>query len=72
MSSQKNQKIFEKGRTRRVMTVLEIYVLLIKFFFFLLIFPGLGDIQKFQGNDTTMDHFKLVLRDGNFLLVGAR
>lgn len=35
-------------------------------------FSGLGDIQKFQGNDTTMDHFKLVLRDGNFLLVGAR
>lgn len=70
MSSQKNLKIFEKGRTRRVMTLLENYVLLIKFF--LLIFPGLGDIQKFQGNDTTMDHFKLVLRDGNFLLVGAR
>lgn len=71
MSSQKNLKIFEKGRTRRVMTMLEKYVLLITFFF-LLIFPGLGDIQKFQGNDTTMDHFKLVLRDGNFLLVGAR
>lgn len=71
MSSQKNQKISEKGQTRRVMTLLENYVLLIKFFF-LLIFPGLGDIQKFQGNDTTMDHFKLVLRDGNFLLVGAR
>lgn len=70
MSSQKNQKISEKGRTRRVMTLLENYVLLI--IFFSLIFPGLGDIQKFQGNDTTMDHFKLVLRDGNFLLVGAR
>lgn len=69
MSSQKNRKISEKGRTksddfaRKLCFINKI---------FSLIFPGLGDIQKFQGNDTTMDHFKLVLRDGNFLLVGAR
>lgn len=33
---------------------------------------GPEEILKFQGNDTVVDHFKLVLRDGNSLLIGAR
>lgn len=39
-----------------------------------ILFPSLGsdDYFKFQGNDSTIDHFKLVLRDGNSLLVGGR
>lgn len=30
------------------------------------------DVQRFQGNDSATDHFKLILRDGDSLLVGAR
>lgn len=30
------------------------------------------DVQRFQGNDSAIDHFKLILRDGDSLLVGAR
>lgn len=30
------------------------------------------DVQRFQGNDSAVDHFKLILRDGDSLLVGAR
>lgn len=33
---------------------------------------GPDEVLKFQGNDTVIDHFKLVLRDGNSLLIGAR
>lgn len=36
------------------------------------LFTGPEEVLKFQGNDTVVDHFKLVLRDGNSLLVGAR
>ena len=30
------------------------------------------DVQRFHGNDSATDHFKLILRDGDSLLVGAR
>uniref|UniRef100_A0A1B0DLJ8 Uncharacterized protein n=1 Tax=Phlebotomus papatasi TaxID=29031 RepID=A0A1B0DLJ8_PHLPP len=33
---------------------------------------GSEEILRFQGNDTTIDNFKLMLRDGNSLLIGAR
>ncbi|XP_037911810.1 semaphorin-1A isoform X2 [Hermetia illucens] len=33
---------------------------------------GSEDVLRFAGNETAIDHFKLVLRDGNSLLVGAR
>ncbi|XP_055857492.1 semaphorin-1A isoform X3 [Episyrphus balteatus] len=33
---------------------------------------GPEDVLKFLGNDTILDHFKLVTKDGNSLLVGAR
>ncbi|XP_055903183.1 semaphorin-1A isoform X3 [Eupeodes corollae] len=33
---------------------------------------GPEDVLKFLGNDTVLDHFKLVTKDGNSLLVGAR
>lgn len=36
------------------------------------IVTGSEDVLKFQGNDTVVDYFKLVLRDGNSLLIGAR
>lgn len=36
------------------------------------LFTGPEEVLKFQGNDTIVDHFKLVLRDGNSLLIGAR
>lgn len=31
-----------------------------------------GEVQRFTGNDSAIDHFKLILRDGDSLLVGAR
>lgn len=45
---------------------------LIDGFPFLFPFAGSEDVLKFQGNDTVVDYFKLVLRDGNSLLVGSR
>lgn len=30
------------------------------------------DVQRFTGNDSAIDHFKLILRDGDSLLVGGR
>ncbi|XP_055681503.1 semaphorin-1A [Lutzomyia longipalpis] len=33
---------------------------------------GSEEILRFQGNDTTIDNFKLMLRDGHSLLIGAR
>lgn len=33
---------------------------------------GTDDVLKFLGNETVVDNFKIVLRDGNSLLVGAR
>uniref|UniRef100_A0A1B0FJD0 Sema domain-containing protein n=1 Tax=Glossina morsitans morsitans TaxID=37546 RepID=A0A1B0FJD0_GLOMM len=30
------------------------------------------DVLKFLGNESVVDHFKLVTRDGDSLLVGAR
>lgn len=39
------------------------------------IFPivsGVDDTHKFLGNDTHTDYFRLLLRDGNYLLVGGR
>lgn len=39
---------------------------------FAFLFLGNEEVLKFQGNDSVVDHFKLVLRDGNSLLIGAR
>lgn len=53
----------------RVLSSHELYTI-----YNVILFPSLGsdDYFKFQGNDSTIDHFKLVLRDGNSLLVGGR
>lgn len=40
--------------------------------FYNFVVAGSEDVLKFQGNDTVVDYFKLVLRDGNSLLIGAR
>ena len=45
------------------------YNIIIMFFLFI---SGAEDVLKFQGNDSVVDYFKLVLRDGNSLLIGAR
>lgn len=44
------------------------------FLMIFLLFSSLGGdiVSKFQGNESAVDHFKLVLRDGNSLLVGGR
>lgn len=36
------------------------------------LFSGAEDVLKFHGNDSTVDHFRLVLRVGDSLLVGGR
>ncbi|KAI5744325.1 hypothetical protein M8J76_001259 [Diaphorina citri] len=33
---------------------------------------GAGDVYRFSGNETHTDHFKLVLLDGNSILIGGR
>lgn len=41
-----------------------------KYLFFFV--TGADDVLKFQGNDSTIDHFRLILRVGDSLLVGGR
>lgn len=53
-----------------ILNYLHIFMQMLKCIFVL--FTGPEEVLKFQGNDTVVDHFKLVLRDGNSLLVGAR
>lgn len=33
---------------------------------------GADDVLKFQGNESAIDHFRLILRSGDSLLVGGR
>lgn len=35
-------------------------------------FSGAEDVFRFTGNETHTDYFRLMLRDGNYLLVGGR
>jgi len=30
-----------------------------------------GDVERFQGNKSVVDSFKIIVRDGNFLLLGV-
>lgn len=33
---------------------------------------GAEDVDRFAGNLSNIDYFRLVIRDGNYILVGAR
>lgn len=45
------------------------FIKLFPFFHFL---TGADDVLKFQGNESAIDHFRLILRSGDSLLVGGR
>lgn len=34
--------------------------------------PGAEDVYRFAGNESYVDYFRLVLREGNSLLIGGR